>query len=63
MSLSQPIIFIDASVIKGGSYSSGDMQKLFKYWHVIHMPFAIIMLIVVVIHVAVTLAFGYKWIF
>lgn len=39
------------------------MQKLFKYWHVIHMPFAIIMLIVVVIHVAVTLAFGYKWIF
>ena len=39
------------------------MQKLFKYWHVIHMPFAIIMLIVVVIHVAVTVAFGYKWIF
>lgn len=39
------------------------MQKLFKYWHVAHMPFALIMLIVVVIHVAVTLAFGYKWIF
>lgn len=39
------------------------MQNLFKYWHVVHMPFAIIMLIVVIIHVAVTLAFGYKWIF
>ncbi|WP_252734338.1 hypothetical protein [Arenibacter algicola] len=39
------------------------MQKLFKYWHVVHMPFALIMLIIVVIHVAVTLAFGYKWIF
>ena len=39
------------------------MQKLFKYWHVFHMPFALIMLIVVVIHVAVTVAFGYKWIF
>jgi hypothetical protein len=39
------------------------MQKLFKYWHVAHMPFALIMLIIVVIHVAVTLAFGYKWIF
>ncbi|MCJ7467863.1 MAG: hypothetical protein MUO53_14370 [Maribacter sp.] len=39
------------------------MQNLFKYWHVAHMPFAIIMLIVVVIHVAVTVAFGYKWIF
>lgn len=39
------------------------MQKLFKYWHVVHMPFAIIMLIIVIIHVAVTLALGYKWIF
>lgn len=39
------------------------MQKLFKYWHVAHLPFALIMLIVVIIHVAVTLALGYKWIF
>ncbi len=39
------------------------MQKLFKYWHVAHLPFALIMLIVLVIHVGVTLAFGYKWIF
>jgi len=39
------------------------MQQLFKYWHVVHMPFALIMLIIVVIHVGVTLAFGYKWIF
>ena len=39
------------------------MQQLFKYWHVAHMPFALIMLVVVVIHVGVTLAFGYKWIF
>lgn len=39
------------------------MQKLFKYWHVAHLPFALIMLVIVVIHVAVTLAFGYKWIF
>lgn len=39
------------------------MQKLFKYWHVIHMPFAIIMLIIVLIHVGVTITLGYKWIF
>ena len=39
------------------------MQRLFKYWHVVHLPFALIMLIIVIIHVAVTLAFGYKWIF
>lgn len=39
------------------------MQKLFKYWHVAHLPFALIMLIIVIIHVGVTLTFGYKWIF
>jgi hypothetical protein len=39
------------------------MQKLFKYWHVVHLPFALIMLVIVIIHVAVTLIFGYKWIF
>ena len=39
------------------------MQKLFKYWHVAHLPFALIMLIVVIIHVIVTITFGYRWIF
>lgn len=39
------------------------MVKLLKYWHVAHLPFALIMLIIMVNHVAVTLAFGYKWIF
>jgi hypothetical protein len=39
------------------------MKKLFGYWHVAHLPFALIMLIVLIIHVAVTLSFGYKWIF
>ncbi len=39
------------------------MQKLFKYWHIAHLPFAFIMLIIMIIHVAVAMAFGYKWIF
>ena len=39
------------------------MQQLFKYWHVAHLPFALIMLIILIVHVAVTLALGYKWIF
>ena len=39
------------------------MQKLFRYWHVAHMPFALIMLIIVIIHIAVTVALGYRWIF
>ena len=39
------------------------MQRLFRYWHVAHLPFALIMLVILIIHVAVTLSFGYKWIF
>jgi hypothetical protein len=39
------------------------MQKMLKYWHVAHLPFAVVMFIIMVIHVAITIAFGYKWIF
>jgi len=39
------------------------MQNLFKYWHVAHLPFALVMLVIMIIHVAVTIVFGYKWIF
>jgi len=39
------------------------MQNLFKYWHVAHLPFAFIMLIIMIIHIAVTIVFGYRWIF
>jgi hypothetical protein len=39
------------------------MQNLFKYWHVAHLPFALVMLIIMIIHVAVTITFGYRWIF
>ena len=39
------------------------MQKLFRYWHIAHLPFAITMFVIMIIHVAVTVIFGYKWIF
>lgn len=39
------------------------MQNLFKYWHVAHLPFALVMLIIMVIHIIVTITFGYRWIF
>jgi hypothetical protein len=39
------------------------MQKLFRYWHIAHLPFALIMLIIMIIHVVVTVTFGYTWIF
>lgn len=39
------------------------MQNLFNYWHVAHLPFALVMIIILIIHVGVTIVFGYKWIF
>jgi len=39
------------------------MQNFFKYWHVIHLPFALVMLIIMIVHVGVTILFGYRWIF
>ena len=38
-------------------------QKLFQLWHIFHLPFAIAMFVIMVIHVLVTIIFGYKWIF
>ena len=39
------------------------MQNMFKYWHVAHLPFALVMLIIMIIHVGITIIFGYRWIF
>ena len=38
------------------------MQNLFKYWHVAHLPFALIMLVIMLVHVVVSFVFGYTWI-
>lgn len=39
------------------------MQNYMRYWHVAHLPFAIAMLIIMLIHVVVVVLFGYTWIF
>ena len=38
-------------------------HQLFNAWHIIHLPFSVIMILIMVIHVSVVLFFGYKWIF
>ena len=38
-------------------------KELFRYWHIFHLPFAILMLIFMLMHVTVTVALGYRWIF
>jgi hypothetical protein len=38
------------------------IQQLFHYWHVIHLPFSIVMVVILFIHVGVAIVFGYRWI-
>ena len=54
---------VDVSSINKQIERLRTMQNLFKYWHVAHLPFALVMLVIMVIHVVVTIVFGYKWIF
>ncbi len=49
MSLAQQSRMLDAT------------QRVFRYWHVAHRPFAITALVAVVIHVAVVVAVGATW--
>jgi hypothetical protein len=38
-------------------------QRLFRYWHVVHLPLAIVMFVILCVHVAVAVLLGYTWIF
>ena len=35
--------------------------KIFRYWHTIHLPLAIIMFLILALHIGVAIAFGYAW--
>ncbi|MDX1439290.1 MAG: hypothetical protein R3284_05245 [Rubricoccaceae bacterium] len=35
--------------------------KIFRYWHTFHLPLAIIMALILLIHIGVAFAFGYAW--
>jgi hypothetical protein len=37
-------------------------QRLFGYWHVFHLPLAIVMFVIMAIHIAIALLFGYTWV-
>jgi hypothetical protein len=36
-------------------------QRLFNYWHVLHVPVALLMLLALVVHVTLAVMFGYGW--
>jgi hypothetical protein len=37
-------------------------QRLFRWWHILHLPLAIVMFVIMVVHIAVAAAFGYVWV-
>lgn len=39
----------------------GRLKELFHYWHVLHKPFAVLMYLFMVVHIAVAWATGYAW--
>ena len=39
------------------------VEKLFYYWHAIHLPFTIMMFLTLAVHIGVALWLGYSWIF
>lgn len=41
----------------------GAITSVFHLWHVVHKPFAWIMIAIMLIHVTITILMGYKWIF
>ncbi len=39
------------------------IQRLFHLWHVVHKPFATVMVLIMLVHVTVAILFGYRWVF
>lgn len=39
------------------------VEKLFFYWHAVHLPFTVIMFVTLAAHILVTVMLGYRWIF
>jgi hypothetical protein len=37
-------------------------RRILHYWHVIHLPFTVIMFLIMFVHVGVAILFGYRWI-
>jgi hypothetical protein len=56
-------LFLERSKIQRQIQTLVTTQKLFRYWHIIHMPFSIIMGVILIAHIIVAFLFGYTWIF
>jgi hypothetical protein len=39
------------------------LQRMFRYWHLFHLPLTVVMALVLAVHITVAVLFGYTWIF
>jgi hypothetical protein len=56
-------LFLEESALEQQMALLTPFQRLFRYWHLFHMPLAIVMLVVVMLHVTVAILLGYTWVF
>jgi hypothetical protein len=50
------------SVLRSRMEMLEQSRRLFHLWHVIHLPFTIVMFVILFVHVGVAIAFGYWWV-
>jgi hypothetical protein len=56
-------IVVDRALLARKQQFLETTQRVFYYWHVVHKPFAIVMILIMFIHIVVTVFMGYTWIF
>jgi len=38
-------------------------QRMFRYWHMFHLPLTVVMFLILALHITVAVALGYTWVF
>jgi hypothetical protein len=39
----------------------GPFGRVFRYWHAVHLPLAVVMALILLVHIAIAVLFGYAW--
>jgi hypothetical protein len=53
---------LQRSVLRSRMEVLEQSRRIFHLWHVIHLPFTIVMFVILFLHVGVAVAFGYWWV-
>ena len=51
------------AVLLQRSFLLSQVERVFFYWHAVHLPFTVIMFITLAAHVTVVALLGYRWLF